>query len=293
MVEKILITGTTGFIGGVVYKYLKEKGYDVKPFVGDIRKESDIIRNLRDIDTVIHFAALTYLPPSWDTPHAYFETNTFGTLNFLKAHTMFKKFIYISTSHVYGWQTKFPIEIDQEPCPLDPYACSKLASEKLVDAYQKRYGFKALIVRPFNNFGPTQSRHFLIPSIIRQYLKNGKIVLKGTSEREFIYVNDTATILEQLLLKDATGLVQICQEKTYKLEDIAKIITPNVIVEPTDRGNWDIPKLWGSRRSLDKWVPNFAFTPIDVAIKETLKKIEENENIWKRLDANKNIWEAY
>jgi len=265
--ERILITGSTGFIGSHFAELMrKDSKYEVVPFIGDITRKTDIVRNLRDIDTVANFAALTYLPPSWDSPGAYANVNYLGVVNLLENHSMFKRFVQISTSHVYGNQTKFPISLENVPNPQDPYSIAKFAAEKAVEAYADKYGFDYLIVRPFNNFGPRQSKDFVIPTFCLQACKNQKIVVRGDTKREFLFVRDTVQILKNMLDDERRGLCQISKGETYRISTIAQIIASltNATVEIAESDRQpDIEKLLG--------VPfDFPFTDMKEALSLTL-----------------------
>lgn len=270
-----LVTGAGGFLGShFVDELSQDSDYQIRKFVGDIKDKGDVVRNLRGCDTVVHFAALTYLPPSWDTPEAYFRVNTEGTLNFLKNSSMFRRFIYISTSHVYGNQPRTPIEITDTPLPNDPYSVSKRAAELLVRIYSERDGFDSLIIRPFNNFGPRQSSHFVVPTMCLQAIQKKKITLQSNTRREFIYCKDTARIVHLLLQAGATGLVQIARGASYQIYDIAALIATYTQVDAIDVANAprpnDIECLEGSRKSLDYWLRDFEFTPVGQAVGETV-----------------------
>ena len=275
IMKTVLVTGASGFLGShFVDELSQDSDYQIRKFVGDIKDKGDVVRNLRGCDTVVHFAALTYLPPSWDTPEAYFRVNTEGTLNFIENSSMFKYFIYISSSHVYGNQPKFPIEIDDEPLPNDPYSVSKRAAELLVRAYTERYNFKSLIIRPFNNFGPRQSSHFVVPTMCLQALREKRIHIKNNSWREFIYCKDTARIVYQLLEKRHEGLLQIARGEPFLISSMGDLIAEHtgagsVEVENVPRPN-DIMRLHGSPASLMKALPDFKWTPIGQAIEETV-----------------------
>lgn len=243
--------------------------YEIRLFSGDITIAGDCVRELRDIDTVINFSALTYLPPAWDNAHAYTSVNYSGVVNLLKCHGMFKRFVQLTSSHVYGNQSKLPISIDNVPQPNDPYSIAKFAAEKAVQAYSERYGFDYLILRPFNNFGPRQSKDFVIPTFCLQALK-GKITVRGDSKREFLYVKDNVRAIKHFLDMRTTGIVQIAKGITYRVKEIADLIATNTGAEvelvESDRPH-DIKELWG--------VPTFPsqlfqWTPMDTALQETL-----------------------
>lgn len=273
MTGKVLLTGAGGFIGSHVAEELKYAARGIKLFVGDITNEADVVRNLRDVDTVIHTAALTYVPTGWDSPKAYFDVNTVGTINLLKNHGMFRRFIYFSTSHVFGNQPAMPLYLHTYPMPADPYAISKLAAEMAVQTYAERYGFPYLVIRPFNNFGPGQSAHFVVPTMCRQFIENGYISIKGDSKKEFIYVKDTARAVRQLYEKGTNGKVMICRGESYKVSHLAEIIAgeaSKVSVEETDRKGWDLEELRGDPSSFQICLPDFVFTPLEEGLYKTL-----------------------
>ena len=251
----------------------KDTDWHVRYFEGDITRKEDCVRNLRGADTVINFAALTYLPPAWSNSEAYTNVNYQGVVNLLDCHGMFKRFIQISTSHVYGEQSNVPIILldpRNVPSPQDPYSIAKLAAEKAVVAYSSKFGFDYLIMRPFNNFGPRQSEHFVVPSFIRQALDKGRILVRGNTEREFVYVKDNVRAIKHFLDTDAKGYRQVCQGKPYHIMDIAAMIAeavPGTKVElvESDRPH-DIQRLWGFP-TLPK---DFEFTPMDKAIADTV-----------------------
>ena len=269
------VTGASGFIGSHVVELLeKDRRWEVKRFVGDITKPQDCIRNCRDVDVVFNLAALTYLPPSDINPQAYMDVNFNGVVNLLNCREMFTKFVQVSSSFVNGSvpQDKLPIRVGGNQLePQDPYGIAKLAAEKAVVSYAKRFGFEYLIIRPFNNFGPRQSKHFVIPHFIMEALKNKAIVVRGNTVREFVYVKDTASIMAAYLNGKATGIKQVCRGEGFHVADIANMIADltgaSVSITESYRPN-EIPVLYG--------IPSdsFAQTPMPQAIKETVEHYE-------------------
>ncbi len=243
--------------------------YEIVPFIGDITRKEDVVRNLRDIDTVCNFAGLTYLPPSWAGPEAYAAVNYLGVVNFLENHSMFKRFFQMSTSHVYGNQKKLPISLDNQPEPRDPYSIAKFMAEKAVLAYAEKFGFEYLINRSFNNFGPRQSKDFVIPTFCLQALK-GKITVRGDSKREFLYVKDNVRAIKHFLDMRTQGIVQIAKGITYRVREVADLIASftdaDVELIESDRPH-DIKELWGTPTFPSEL---FEWTAMDVALRETL-----------------------
>jgi len=272
---KILITGSTGFIGTNLVKYLF-KDYAVHEFRGDVTQLKDVQRELHyGFDVVIHLAALTFPPTSWEVPEAFFKVNTLGTLNLLKSYRLYKKFIYFSTSHIYGRQERFPITEDANPNPLDPYSVSKLAAEKLVRSWCEIHKIPYTIVRPFNQYGPYQKDCFLIPSLIKRGLTEGKIYIYGDNERDYLYVEDLCRAIDLILKNEIEGIYNICSGKAYKISQIAKLVgklleVEEIEIRPLEKERpVDIPKLQGSYEKINKaigWKP-------EIRLEEGLKRM--------------------
>jgi len=262
----LLVTGWSGFIGSHLVERLEEEGISYRKFVGDVRSEADVVRNLRDVDGVIHLAALTYVPPSFHSPEAYFQTNTLGTWNFLRNWDMFKRFIYVSTSHVYGLQESFPITEEATPNPIDPYSLSKLAAEKLVWMKGVSENRDFVILRPFNNYGPGHARTYAIPTMTLQALREGRVTLRGDSERDFTYVSDTVGAMIRVVKAERLQhrIYNITSGHCYRMSQIAETICQliganpgHVEVLPKPNRPLDIPKLHGSAERIHKlgWMP--------------------------------------
>ena len=276
MTEKVLLTGYTSFIGSHIADLLmQDSKYELVGFTGDICDKGDVVRNLRGVDTVLHLAALTYLPPSWTSPHAYMDVNYGGTLNLLENSSMFTRFVYFSTSHVYGNAVRLPIQVTDRPLPDDPYSIAKFAAEEAIRVYSKRFGFKALVIRPFNNFGPRQSKHFVVPTFCLQAVRDKKIVVRGDTRRELIFVKDTAKIVKSLLDHGDEGLVQIARGESFSMSHVALTIAAlagigreGVKVEAPYRET-DIAELKGSPSSLLARLPHFKFVSLEEGLSQS------------------------
>jgi NAD dependent epimerase/dehydratase len=216
--KKVLITGADGFIGSHLTEYLQSKGAIVRALVlynsfnnwgwlenvtdhtnieviaGDIR-DAECCQNLtRSIDVVFHLASLISVPYSIQNPASFLDTNISGTFNMCNAaHKSNSKFIYISSSEVYGTAQYLPIDEKHPLQAQSPYSASKISAEAIVYSFYRSYGLKAVIVRPFNTYGPRQSARAIIPAIIIQIANGGKEVKLGnlSPRRDLNYVTDT------------------------------------------------------------------------------------------------------
>lgn len=277
----ILVTGSKGFIGSHFVDLLNQEKIPYKEFQGDILNMSDVQRGLRDADTVVHFAGVTYLPLCIDIDNTAMRVNVEGILNFLRCHSVIKKFIFLSSASVYGIQTRFPITEEAELRPLETYSISKLTGEWLVRRYAEQYHFEYTTVRLFNVFGPRQSKMFSIPAFISRGLA-GKITVKGDAERDYIYVKDVVrAILDLTLTKthnEEPHVYNIASNRSTHVVDVAKMIgklcNADVIEEKSDRIA-GIPKLHGSYDKLNRetgWKPERS---LQYALKETYDYLSE------------------
>lgn len=204
--KKILITGHKGFVGSALVKKLTSKNIEiVLPEISGIsinlcnKLELDQIEHS---DIIVHLAARSYVPDSFNYSADFYENNILSTLNLLeKAKRDKSKMIFFST-YVYGRPEYLPLNEDHRRSPLNPYTQSKVLCEDLCLAYNRDFGVPVTIFRPFNIYGPGQKDTFFIPTIINQ-LDNEVILLKDPRpQRDFIYIEDVISALEADIFSD-------------------------------------------------------------------------------------------
>ena len=219
--RKVLITGADGFIGSHMVERLLSEGADVRAFcfynsfgslgwldgiepakqagltvyLGDIRDMRFVEEACKGIDTVFHLAALIAIPYSYQAPESFVDTNVKGTLNVLEAvrRAGCRRIVHTSTSEVYGTPLSLPI---LETHPLhgqSPYSASKIAADKLCEAFYCSYQVPVVTLRPFNTYGPRQSMRAVLPTILVQLLRGKTTVKLGRLDpkRDLTYVEDT------------------------------------------------------------------------------------------------------
>ena len=196
MSETTLITGSEGFIGRLLSERLKALGQTVGPFSrslgNDLAADSPFQSYLQSgIKTVFHLAAISSSPASWEDPHSYYRINTLGTQKVVDfCRKTGARLIYVST-YVYGSPRYLPVDETHPALPNNPYAHSKWLGEEICRFYAKNFGVSAVILRPFNIYGPGQSGNFLIPSIIRQWLAQREVTVENLlPKRDFLFVDD-------------------------------------------------------------------------------------------------------
>jgi UDP-glucose 4-epimerase len=198
--KRVLVTGSSGFIGKYLVDELKRQDADVLTLaehdgrridIRDQQRVKGITNEIRNIDIVYHLAAITSVPFSFENPGETYEVNVLGTLNILELCRLCNaESIVFASSYVYGQPQYMPIDEEHPLQPTNPYARSKILGEELCRAYNTDFGLKCIILRPFNIYGVGQNKNFLIPSIIAQ-LRYGKIELKDPDpKRDFIYISD-------------------------------------------------------------------------------------------------------
>ena len=216
--NRILITGADGFIGSHLTELFFKKGYKVTAVVqynssnnwgwveeincknkinvisGDIRDKEFCEYATKNIDIVIHLAALISIPYSYKYPSSFVETNIIGTLNLCNASlkNKIKKFIHTSTSEVYGTPIYTPIDEKHPLKPQSPYSATKIGADALALSFYHSFNLPVIIARPFNTYGPRQSARAVIPSIISQILSGKEKINIGdvSTTRDFNYVED-------------------------------------------------------------------------------------------------------
>lgn len=184
---------------------------------GDICKLNDCQMAVKNVDFVLHHAALGSVPRSIATPELTNETNVTGFLNILMAakDAKVKRFIYASSSAVYGDSPILPKTESHVGNPLSPYAVSKYSNELYASAFANCYHMETVGLRYFNIFGPRQSPlgpyAAVIPLWITALLKNEPIYINGDGEtsRDFCYVDNAiqANLLAAMANRDAINKV--------------------------------------------------------------------------------------
>lgn len=216
---KVLVTGADGFIGSHLTEALVRAGAKVRAFclynsngsrgwldgsvvendaefrLGDIRDARFLEEACKDMEIVFHLAALIAIPYSYTAPESFVDTNVRGTLNVLEAvkRGRVRRMVNTSTSEVYGTPATLPILESHPLRGQSPYAATKIAADKMCEAYQRSFGVPVMTLRPFNTYGPRQSARAVIPDMLAQLLAGSKTVRLGSLEpkRDLTFVDDT------------------------------------------------------------------------------------------------------
>jgi len=246
---RVLVTGGAGFIGSEVVRQLCNNGahatvldnftsgkiqyleeLKVRAVKGDVCDKESLSDALRDQEIVFHLAALPFIPDCYVNPSEFFKVNAMGTVNVMweaiQSESV-EKFVHVSSSEVYG-TAKYPLMNENHPTlPHSTYAASKLAADRAVLTLHKEHSFPAVIIRPFNSYGPRVTQPYIVPEIILQLLRGAQVYLGNVdSWRDFTYVSDTARgIILASVVKEAVGeTINIGSGKDVKIRDLVKLI---------------------------------------------------------------------
>ena len=220
--KTVVVTGADGFIGSHVTQRLIAEGANVRALcvynsngsygwlddlspaerdavdlqLGDIRDAEFVSDLVKGSDVVLHLAALIAIPYSYQAPRSYVETNVVGTLNVLEGvrrHGV-GRLVNTSTSEVYGTPKTVPITIENELRGQSPYSATKIAADKLCEAWASSFETPVVVLRPFNTYGPRQSARAVIPTVLQQMVGGAEKIHLGslTPRRDFTFVTDTA-----------------------------------------------------------------------------------------------------
>jgi len=252
--NKILVTGSDGFIGSHLVEELLKNGHAVKAFVmynsfnswgwldtfpkdvlseieifsGDVRDPNGVREAIKDVNEIFHLAALIAIPYSYHSPDSYVDTNIKGTLNVLQAARDFEvdRVLITSTSEVYGTAQYVPIDEKHPYQGQSPYSATKIGADRLAESFYRSFDMPITIVRPFNTYGPRQSARAVIPTIIMQLLSGKDKIELGSlaPSRDFTYVKDTVKAFLEISKSEATigEEINIASQREITIGELAQ-----------------------------------------------------------------------
>ena len=291
---KYVVIGGAGFIGSNLVDRLIDDGHEVKIIdnLSTGKKENinpkasfsqmDIsIKTappylkilLKDVDIVFHLAAKARVQPSIENPIEYNDVNVGGLLNVLDAcvKSKVKRFVYSSSSSVYGNVEKFPTSEETELNPLSPYALQKLMGEQYCKLFSELYDLETVSLRYFNVYGErqlTEGPYCCVMGIFINQRLNGKpMTIRGDGEqrRDFTYVGDVveANILAATKPHPTEIVFNIGNGDNRSVNQIADLIggdriNVDPVIEPretlADNGLAEYLLDWIPRGNLEEWI---------------------------------------
>ncbi len=265
------MTGGAGFIGSELVRQLAAHGFGVRVVdnlvngrqenldgvlgakvelvMADVRDAESMAAQLRDVEIVFHLACLG-VRHSIHSPLENHEVNASATLALLSAArtNAVKRFVYVSSSEVYGTARTAPITEEHPTLPMTVYGASKLAGEAYTRAFWETYSYPTVVLRPFNAYGPRCHHEGdsgeVIPKFLLRCLAGKPMVIfgDGTQTRDFTFVGDTAGGILAAGLSDASvgqtinlgsgKEIQICELATTIAQALGRPQAEIIHVEP-------------------------------------------------------------
>jgi UDP-glucose 4-epimerase len=284
--EKVICSGSDGFLGSHLCKFLLKKGYDVYGIdnhsVGKRRYEGcldidlcnypavlEIFEGIKP-NYVVHLAAFARIQPSIDEPVTWISNNVLSTINVLEASRIMnvKKFVFSSSSSVYG-DNKIPFKEDMKVDIKTPYALSKIMCEQMCQLYTRIYRLNTIIVRYFNVYGKGQietGKFATVIGIMLDEKRKGKpitIVGTGKQRRDFTHVSDIVEGTYKAMLYGKPGEVyNLGCGKNYTIRYLASLIQPNKKMHKS--GYVRLQEAWNTQADITKakrdlnWRPKYS-----------------------------------
>jgi UDP-glucose 4-epimerase len=254
--SKVLVTGGAGFIGSHLVDKLISRGYSVvvldnfhsgemesfcevlgresfEVIEGDIRDRKAVREAMDGVDAVVHLAALIDVKESVSGPFETHDVNVNGTLNVLNeaVRSDVRKFLFASSTAVYGEGNPLPLEEEHLLNPISPYAASKVSAEYYCRAFNNCYGLSTVVLRFFNVYGLGQKNGAysgVITRFLQNALKGEPLIVYGDGKqtRDFILVDDVveATLLALENANSKGETFNVCTGKPTAVNELVQIV---------------------------------------------------------------------
>ena len=312
---KILITGAAGFIGFNLAKYLLKKNYDVygidnfddyysiplkkkrlsilKKDKKFIFKDLDIVNKKKlelyfdsiNIDVIVNLAAQAGVRYSLENPTKYIDVNVLGFINLLKVakKNKIKKFLYASSSSVYGESTNFPLKEKEKLNPKNIYAISKKLNEELAEMHQQICNIKFIGLRFFTIFGEWGRPDMFMLKLFKAHLTNDIFYLNnyGNHLRDFTYVGDAVESVEKLIKKkfNKHEVFNICSNNPININDVVKNFKKkfNLKIKLVEMHKADVLKTHGCNKKLKKCIKKLNYSDFYKKLYQTFDWYKKNK----------------
>ena len=299
---KVVITGGAGFIGSALVRKLLDvkykvtvidnlvngsldnlNGLDVDFIECDFGDISILKKVLKKDDVIVHLGAQGSVPKSLLDPVGMFESNLMKSIILLNACRLTgSKFIFASSSSVYGSNSSVVNNEDTKTYPISPYAASKLSFENIVNSYVHSFGLNASIFRFFNVYGPRQNPQGNYAAVIPKFISNAlnneslKVFGDGLQTRDFTYVDDVSEIIRLTIDKGIynNSPINLAWGNRVTLIDYINLLSTyfnhKLMISYEGKRVGDIKNSSNTSCKVREMYPEFTPTPFHIGISETL-----------------------
>lgn len=309
--KKVCVIGGAGFLGSHLVEYLIEQGNEVlvldnlisgrRDFVHpkaksvwcDITHSESLLYKVfksYQIEYIWNYAAVPYVPVSYERPLHVFDINARGALMVMNAaqDAGVKGILQVSSAEIYG-DVDGKITEEHMARPHSTYGAAKLAIDTMVQTRWREAKCPVISLRQFNCLGERDVLHpYVVPEIYRQLLKNNTVFLGNDSFRDFIYAGDAVRIAVELLEKGQSGEVyNLGSEHGIKIYDLARMIgrfmnLPKVHVEESGerKRKWEIWHLQSDNSKIYKVIDSRPDFSLEKSVETTIRYYQGNPDKW-------------
>lgn len=300
--RRLLVTGAGGFVGLHVQSACAEGGafagwdFHATPLGMDVRDREAMRAAVvaAEPDDVLHLAAQSFVPRSFEEPRETLEVNLLGTLSLLQALDAVGfggRLVLASSGDVYGQvpEDALPVDEARAPAPRNPYAVSKVAAEQLCLQWHRAHGLDVMVARPFNHVGPGQAPRFVLPSLARQVVAVAEghqppVLEVGDIDttRDFTDVRDIVAAYAAMFRRGAAGgtyVIASGQERRVRdlLGTMCRLlgISPEIRQDPARLRPAEQRRMCADASRLVRetgWTPRI---PIETTLQDILKDAQE------------------
>src|SRR5713226_8763401 len=323
--KSLLITGGAGFIGSAFTRYVFKNYPDIHIIVLDALtyagnmdnfpreiKESARFEfwygNLNNLDLVselvsrsdwiAHFAAETHVARSLYSNRIFSETDVLGTQSVANAVLRWmdrvERFVHISSSEVYGTARYEPMDENHPIEPTSPYAAAKAGADRLIYSYVATYDIPAVILRPFNTYGPYQHLEKVIPRFITSAILDEPLTVHGTGEasRDWVYVEDTARAADLALrapLETVKGQVfNVGTQRSLSVLEIADLVLeimgkPKTLITYAEDRLGQVVRHFADTSKTRRILAFETSVTFEKGLQRTIQWYKDNRGWWERL----------
>ena len=225
---RLVVSGASGFVGAALMRRLRthdrHAALGIASGAGDVT-DAATWNALPDAEAVVHLAARTFVPDSWNDPAAFLHTNVGGTARALEyCRARGARLVFLS-SYLYGNPKHLPIDEQAEVSVPNPYALSKKLAEDTCRFYAESFDVDVTVLRVFNIYGGGQGDKFLVPLIVRQVLAGSQVRVKDLEpRRDFLYIDDLVdAIVCAIARPQRFGLFNIASGTSHSVQNVIDI----------------------------------------------------------------------